>query len=271
MTQTHRRGRRLRVTAILGGLLTTALLAGCQTLPSDEQLSVTAFQESQAEQTEALREALESLERALQEDLDEQHGQLATLGHNLTELNQRVAELTTTAEEDDNRGFASVVDARMPNDNGNGLEGKLLLGAVEWLALTEHDIVMASRVDSGAASSSLNAKDISEFERDGDTWVRFTVVYPDGKPDEVDDDDYREVELEAPLDSRTTVRQASGSEERLVVRLPVRLGPIEDEARFTLSDRSHLTYPALIGRDLLMDIALIDVAETYLHPHPDDD
>ncbi len=270
MIQMQRRGSHTRTTGVLGGLLTAALLAGCQTLPADEQLSATAFQESQAEQSDALHEALEALERSLLAELDEQRAQLATLGHNVTGLNQRVAELSTP-DEGENRGFASVIDARMPADNGNGLEGKLLLGAVEWLQLTEHDIIMASRVDSGAASSSLNAKDISEFERDGETWVRFTVTYPDGKPDEVDDDDHREVELEAPLASRTTVRQASGTEERFVVRLPVRLGPIEDEARFTLSDRAHLTYPALIGRDLLMDIALIDVAETYMHPHPDED
>ncbi|ABI56125.1 ATP-dependent zinc protease [Alkalilimnicola ehrlichii MLHE-1] len=249
----------LAMLAVLG------LLAGCQTLPQEEQLSVSAFEQQQTAQTEALLEALDTLGASL----NRQQQQLSALGEGLGSIDQRLTDLEA-------RGTGTpsplpLAQTQPSGDREDDLEGKVVLGAVEWLAFPEHGMVIAARVDSGAASSSLNATGISEFERDGETWVRFTVSYPPGRPGDDDEEDNREVELEAPLDSRITIRQAAGREERLVVRLPVRLGPIEDEARFTLSDRGHLTYATLVGRDLLMDIAVIDVAETYLHPRPEDD
>ncbi|NLC22568.1 MAG: ATP-dependent zinc protease, partial [Halomonadaceae bacterium] len=54
-----------------------------------------------------------------------------------------------------------------------------------------------------------------------------------------------------------------------VVSLLMTLGPIRGAVEFTLNDRSHLNYPVLLGRRFLMDIALIDVAENYLHPRPE--
>lgn len=245
--------------------VTLALLAGCQTLPPEEQLSLSAFERQQTAQTEALLEAMDSLGT----HLDRQQQQLQALNDGLGGIDRRLADLETQAATPSSP--LPLTQVSTSDNGGNGLADKLVLGAVEWLAFPEHDMVMAARVDSGAASSSLNATDISEFERDGETWVRFTVSHPSGRPGEDDEEDNREVELEAPLDSRITIRQAAGREERLVVRLPVQLGPIEDEARFTLSDRGHLTFAALVGRDLLMDIAVIDVAEEYLYPHPDND
>lgn len=38
---------------------------------------------------------------------------------------------------------------------------------------------------------------------------------------------------------------------------------------FTLNDRTHLNYPVLLGRRFLMDIVVIDVAESYLHERPE--
>ena len=74
------------------------------------------------------------------------------------------------------------------------------------------------------------------------------------------------------------VRQASAEDfdRRPVVRLSVRFGYLKkssdfvqsESTEFTLTDRSRMTYPLLLGRDFLKDIAVVDVARKYIQPKP---
>ncbi|AFJ02246.1 uncharacterized protein conserved in archaea [Methylophaga frappieri] len=140
---------------------------------------------------------------------------------------------------------------------------KLILGRTEWIWLEPVNRVFRARVDSGATTSSLSAHHIVEFERDGQRWVRFNMV-----PDDDVDDSY---EVEAPLVRVAKIRQASSDEldRRLVVELTMKVGDFTDTAEFTLTDRTAMTYPILLGREFLRDIALIDVAKSYHQPKPE--
>ena len=89
-----------------------------------------------------------------------------------------------------------------------------------------------ARVDSGAETSSLSAKDVVEFERDGDDWVRFTFEHDSSDPVEMD----------------------------------IHLGDRLQRTEFTLTDRSRMTYPVLLGRAFLIDLYVVDVARSYIHP-----
>lgn len=51
--------------------------------------------------------------------------------------------------------------------------------------------------------------------------------------------------------------------------MPLSLGPIEQTAEFSLNDRSHLTYPVLLGRRFMMDIAVTDISQNYSSPRPE--
>ncbi len=53
------------------------------------------------------------------------------------------------------------------------------------------------------------------------------------------------------------------------MELQYRIGPVERVAEFTLADRERLTYPALIGRNILRDLFIIDVSETFRLSDPD--
>ena len=55
---------------------------------------------------------------------------------------------------------------------------------------------------------------------------------------------------------------------RPVVRLTVRIGDMTEKAEFTLKDRSDMTFPVLLGREFLKDIAVVDVAREYIQPKP---
>lgn len=145
----------------------------------------------------------------------------------------------------------------------SNIEGKMVLGRTEWLWIEAINRTFRARVDSGATTSSLSAHHIVEFERDGKRWVRFNIV-----PDDDVDDSY---EVEAPLVRVARIRQASSDEpdRRLVVDLTVKIGEFTDKAEFTLTDRTAMTYPILLGREFLRDIALIDVAKSYHQPKPE--
>ena len=114
------------------------------------------------------------------------------------------------------------------------------------------------RVDTGAALCSLNAYSVTEFDKDGALWVRFNMATL------LDDED---VFLELPVERVVLVRQGSREDlqKRYIVLLRIRLGPLEQEREFSLSDRRNMTYPVLIGRNFLAGNALVDVSKEFVY------
>ena len=153
-----------------------------------------------------------------------------------------------------------------PINNDSELGEKQILGEVEWVGLPSIGTYLESRVDTGAASSSLSARDITPFERDGEDWVRFKLALDD---DDAVVDSLRDKSIEAERVRTARIRQASGTEERAVIELPVKMGSIEQTVEFTLTDRSRLTYPILLGRNFLRDIAVVDVSRQYTFDRPE--
>ncbi|EMR12795.1 hypothetical protein MPL1_08619 [Methylophaga lonarensis MPL] len=142
------------------------------------------------------------------------------------------------------------------------LGDKVVLGEVEWIWVETLNRVFKARVDTGATTSSMHARDIVVTERDGKNWVRFSIL-----PEEESDASY---DIEAPLVRYAKIRQSSadGTDRRPVVSLTIRIGELTERAEFTLTDRSHLTYPILLGREFIRDIAVVDVAKKLAQPKP---
>ncbi|SFN26958.1 ATP-dependent zinc protease family protein [Marinobacter pelagius] len=136
------------------------------------------------------------------------------------------------------------------------LKGKVIVGEVEKFYLAGPGLVYTARIDSGAETSSLDARNITRFERDGSNWVRFDVPVPG--TDEL-------VTMEKEISRRVRIIQASAedSERRVVVELQFAIGDHKQVAEFTLADRSNLTYEVLIGRNVLRDVMLIDVGKEF--------
>jgi len=146
--------------------------------------------------------------------------------------------------------------------NSNNLGNKLVVGQVEWLWIESVNRVYEARIDTGATTSSISALDITPFEKDGKRWVRFRLA-----PDDSDDS----FEIEAPLVRYVRIRQASSDDldRRPVASLTVRLGKMTEVAEFTLTDRTQMSYPILLGREFLRDVALVDVARDNIQPKPE--
>lgn len=138
-------------------------------------------------------------------------------------------------------------------------DGKMLFGEDEYIYIKEANTVYDARIDTGAATSSISAQDITEFERKGKKWIRFKVVAND-----------REVTIEAPFVRYSDIRQAAQADtiKRYVVTLTIKVGDYSTSTEFTLHDRTRMQYALLIGRTLLQDIAVVDVSRDHIQKMP---
>jgi len=149
----------------------------------------------------------------------------------------------------------SVTDQRSKG-RADRLKGKLIVGELEKFYLAGPGIVYNARIDSGAETSSIDARNITKFERDSNNWVRFEVPVPGSE-------EY--VTMEKEISRRVRIIQSSADEadRRVVVELQFAIGDHQQVAEFTLTDRRHLSHNVLIGRNILRDMMLIDVGKEF--------
>ena len=152
---------------------------------------------------------------------------------------------------------AAAVDARAERPLKKLADGRLIIGAVETVTIDPPGVKFKARVDSGANTASLDARDLVIFERDGKRWVRFKLRPLDGQ---------ETPEIERPVKRFVRVSQTNSpeSDRRPVVELGIELGGVKDIIDFNLRDRSQMTYPVLLGRKYLRDRALIDISRTNI-------
>ncbi len=136
------------------------------------------------------------------------------------------------------------------------LKGKMIVGQVENFYLANPGLIYEARMDSGAETSSLDARNIERFERDGTNWVRFEVPNPNGKG---------VVTLEREVSRKVRVVQSNTEEveRRVVVELQFQIGNYRKQAEFTLTSREHLKHPVLVGRNILRDVMMVDVGREF--------
>lgn len=134
-----------------------------------------------------------------------------------------------------------------------------VLGSEEWCVFDELGIpAIKARVDSGAKTSSIQASNSKIVMRGGHEWVQFEV-HPLQKNRSIT------VSCEALLIDKRTVRSSSGvSEERLVVRTPVRLGEQKFDIELTLTNRDNMDFRMLLGREALSGRYVVDPARNFL-------
>lgn len=140
-------------------------------------------------------------------------------------------------------------------------DGKLILGEEEWVYLPGLNEVFKSRIDTGAATSSISAVDVVVFERDGKDWVKFKIEH-DGLNSE---------EISLPVERWVRIRQSTADEtqKRAVVVAWLQVGDFKEKTEFTLTDRTHLTFPLLLGRSFFKDVAIVDVSRKYVQDKPE--
>jgi hypothetical protein len=138
-----------------------------------------------------------------------------------------------------------------------------VVGWREWVGLPGIGVEwLKAKIDTGARTSSLHAFGVEEFERDGESRVRFEV-----HPWQRSAGDAVRVEL--PVHDRRAVRSSSGHvEERLVVLLDLRLADRVVPAEVTLTRRDEMGFRMLVGREALRQGYVVDAAVSYRGGRP---
>lgn len=135
------------------------------------------------------------------------------------------------------------------------------VGWREWVKLPELGIPgVKAKIDTGAKTSCLHAFEVEE-DIDGDIEIVRFKMHPLRKRRDLI------IECVAPLVDRRVVRDSGGhSEERLVIRSRMQLGPVDMAAEFTLTRRDDMLFPMLVGRRALQGAnILVDVNKSYVH------
>jgi hypothetical protein len=133
-------------------------------------------------------------------------------------------------------------------------EGLVVFGEVEYGTIKPGNIRLKARIDTGATTSSIHATGIKLFDRDGKKWVKFNLVRKNGEKVAMKKPVIRIVEIK---------RHGAKDQHRPVVKLDLTMGPVNKITQFSLTDRSKFTYPILIGRSFLKNVAIVDVNRSY--------
>ena len=137
---------------------------------------------------------------------------------------------------------------------------KMVLGWLETTQILGSDMRIKTKLDVGAKTSSMQATNIQNFEKNGKPWVRFAFTGED-----VDTEELHTLRLEGPLVREVEIkRHGAPSVTRPVITQQICLYNQIYRTEFTLADRGNFNYSVLLGRSFLSRVALVDPAEAFL-------
>ena len=128
---------------------------------------------------------------------------------------------------------------------------KTIVGAIEEVLVGEDQLPFKARVDTGAQTSSIHAKNI-DMDLLGDPQGKPIIFYIENKHG-------GSSKIETIVDSITTIKTAEGSEERFKIPLKIKWNNSIKTILLTLNDRTDMTYGLLLGRNWLQGDFIVDV------------
>ncbi|MEQ8579825.1 MAG: RimK/LysX family protein [Balneola sp.] len=136
---------------------------------------------------------------------------------------------------------------------------KEIIGRLETVDLPTWNIKeIEAKIDTGAYSSSLHCHNIEEFEKNDKNWVRFNLLDPDHPS-------YNDRLFSLPvLDSREVKSSNGQTELRVFIETKISFFGVEYPIELSLTNRSEMKYPLLIGRKFLRKKFLVDVSKKNL-------
>ncbi len=123
-------------------------------------------------------------------------------------------------------------------------EEKVTIGTVEDIILLPWKVKLPARIDTGAAKSSLDARELKVH----DDRVEFKLPRK-----------YGGLHLRLPIVEWRHVRTPDGLERRPIVELEICLGSKRIRTLVNLADRSMVKYPLILGRNFLKEDFVVDV------------
>lgn len=146
------------------------------------------------------------------------------------------------------------VTKKIKKKNIDKSESKIIIGAAEYIKIEPPGVTLKARIDTGAKTTSIDARNIIPFERDGKRWVKFSMY--DGK---------QEHKVERPVFDTVLIKRHGGeSQRRFMIKIRVTAAEVSQLIPVSLTDRSSYEFPILIGRNFLKDYFIVDVAKNNI-------
>lgn len=131
-----------------------------------------------------------------------------------------------------------------------------VIGTVEYVVIEPPGLRLEALMDTAVDLTTIRADNIRTVEKDGNRYVLYTLLDP---------------ETGAAYDMETRLRRRTavwpGGDKQYVVLMWLALGDYRARVEVALSDRPDQAYPLLVGRNLLTDVAIIDVSRKHTLDH----
>jgi hypothetical protein len=142
------------------------------------------------------------------------------------------------------------------------ISDKYIIGATATLTEASSGISFSARIDTGAKTCSLH---VEQMEIDDESpqrlrnigkEIRFLIKGDDGKTAWI------EGTIAAAVRVRSSALKNGEFDQRYKVKLPLQWKDVRKEVLVTLTDRTDMVYPLLVGRNFLRGDFLVDVSKT---------
>lgn len=128
---------------------------------------------------------------------------------------------------------------------------RITIGEVEDVILIPWRVKLPARIDTGAATSSLDARELKVKNN----IAEFKLPKK-----------YGGLLLRLPVVEWQNIRSADFKERRPIVEITLCMGPKLIRTQVTLNDRSSVRYPLIVGRNILKDNFVVDCMHSHCLP-----
>jgi hypothetical protein len=135
-----------------------------------------------------------------------------------------------------------------------------IIGRIEKILLPDLlNNTLDAKIDTGAYTSSLHCHSVNVFSVKGRDRVRFYLLDPTHP-------EYEGRQFESPVYKIKKIRSSNGIvSERVIIKQRIKFGGKISSIQLSLSNRSDMKYPLLIGRRFISGKFLVDVSKKYLN------
>ena len=129
------------------------------------------------------------------------------------------------------------------------------IGWREWISLVDFkDFYLKAKIDTGATISALHATHIREYNFKGCKYVKFRLYQSKS---------YKMIKK--PIVGYKTIKNSFGKKQlRPLINISIKIGNDTIDTIITLTTRSQMTYPVLIGRSTLNNNYRINPKKSFL-------
>ena len=129
------------------------------------------------------------------------------------------------------------------------------IGWREWISLVDFkDFYLKAKIDTGATISALHATHIREYNFKGGKYVKFRLYQSKS---------YKMIKK--PIVGYKTIKNSFGKKQlRPLINISIKIGNDTIDTIITLTTRSQMTYPVLIGRATLNNNYRINPKKSFL-------